>query len=83
MEQEVMQTAVAILIIRSNWPDERYMMLREALTKAIAALEDNVEKFTSTNSRVIPCNYRCCLECEVGNCTIRGNVIGCVPRCTA
>jgi len=35
-----METAEAILAIRSNWPDERYTMLREALTKAIAALKD-------------------------------------------
>ena len=34
-----METAEAISAIRSNWPDERYTMLREALTKAIAALE--------------------------------------------
>jgi hypothetical protein len=34
-----MEAAEAILAIRSNWPDERYTMLREALTKTIAALE--------------------------------------------
>ena len=34
-----METAEAISAIRNNWPDERYTMLREALTKAIAALE--------------------------------------------
>ena len=46
-----METAEAILAIRSNWPDERYTMLREALTKAIAALEEVEAGRTATNSQ--------------------------------
>ena len=46
-----METAEAILAIRSNWPDERYTMLREALTKAIAALEAMEAGQPSTNNR--------------------------------
>lgn len=34
----------AIEVIRCNWPDERYLMLREALTKAITALENDARK---------------------------------------
>ena len=48
-----METAEAILAIRSNWPDERYTMLREALTKAIAALEEVEAGRTATNSRYV------------------------------
>lgn len=33
----------AIKTIRSNWPDERYTMLREALESAITAIEDNAK----------------------------------------
>lgn len=34
-----MDNKEAVVCIRNNWPDERYSMLREALEKAIAALE--------------------------------------------
>lgn len=33
----------AIKTIRSNWPDERYTMLRESLEYAITAIEDNAK----------------------------------------
>jgi hypothetical protein len=44
-----MENKEAIEAIRSNWPDERYSILREALTKAIAALECGTQP-TSTNT---------------------------------
>lgn len=37
--QQAMHHKEAIKVIRSNWPDERYTMLREALELAIEALE--------------------------------------------
>jgi hypothetical protein len=44
-----MENKEAIEAIRSNWPDEKYSILREALTKAIAALECGTQP-TSTNT---------------------------------
>lgn len=35
---------MAIATIRSNWPPENYTMLREALTLAIAALQEKTER---------------------------------------
>ena len=44
-----MENKKAIEAIRSHWPDERYLILREALGKAIAALECGTQP-ASTNS---------------------------------
>jgi hypothetical protein len=54
-----METAEAISAIRSNWPDERYTMLREALTKAIAALEAMEAGQPAHNCQSTPCSCGC------------------------
>ena len=41
----------AIEVIRNNWPDSRYSMLREALDIAIAAIEESMVQKPATNSK--------------------------------
>ena len=44
----------AVEVIRSNWPAERYPVLRQALAKAIRALEREdrrEEKFNDNNKK--------------------------------
>ena len=44
-----MDNKEAVSIIRSNWPDNRYSMLREALEQAIKALETEDSKTVGKN----------------------------------
>ena len=39
MKGETMTNREAVELIKSNWPSERYSALRQALSKAIRALE--------------------------------------------
>jgi hypothetical protein len=50
-----MDNKEAVVCIRKNWPDERYSMLREALEKAIAALEA-AELAPTPNKPIMPCS---------------------------
>jgi len=47
----------AIEVIRNNWPDSRYSMLREALDIAITVIEESMVQKPATNS-----NYAAALE---------------------
>lgn len=49
-----MNNKEAVECIRKNWPDVRYSMLREALEKAIAALEA-AELAPTPNRSSVPC----------------------------
>ena len=63
-----MKNAEAIRIIRSNWPNERYTMLREALTKAIVALEAiRIQSAQIGKMKEIGSSNEVCPECGEHN----------------
>jgi len=43
----------AIEVIRNNWPDSRYSMLREALDIAITVIEESMVQKPATNSNYV------------------------------
>jgi hypothetical protein len=60
-----MDNKEAVKVIRSNWPDERYSMLREALELSIKLLEAEEPAQLSHNSGSTKSLCLTCKSCDV------------------